>query len=102
MKNLTLIVHADLRNTLADTLRSIKQLPGFTFLTVEGHNPQDEQDPAFSARDRVIGYTPHIRVDIMLQDEAVENVLHTLRNANCGLTGRCLYHLTAVEKQGAI
>lgn len=102
MKNLTLIVHADIKSTLADTLRSIKQLSGFTFITVEGHSPQDELDPAFSARDRVIGYTPHIRVDILLQDEDVEDVLHTLRNANCGLAGRCIYQLTAVEKQGAI
>ena len=102
MKNLTLIVQADIKGALADTLRSINQLSGFTFTSVEGHNPQDEHDPAFSARDRVIGYTPHIRVDILLQDGDVEDVLHTLRNANCGLTGRCIYQLTAVEKQGAI
>lgn len=102
MKNLTLIVHADIKSTLADTLSSIKQLSGFTITTAEGRNPQDEHDPAFSERDRVIGYTPHLRVDILLPDEDVENVLHTLRDANCGLSGRCIYQLTAVEKLGAI
>lgn len=102
MKNLTLIVHADIKGALADTLRSIKQLSGFIFTQVEGHNLQDEQDSALSARNLVIGYAPRIRVDILLQDEDVENVLHTLRNANCGLAGRCIYQLTAVEKQGVI
>lgn len=102
MKNLTLFVRADIKGALADNLRRIKQLSGFTFTPVEGHSPQDEQDPALSERDRVIGYTPRIRVDILLQAKDVEDVLHTLSNANCGLTGRCIYQLTAVEKQGVI
>ena len=34
MKNLTLIVHADVQQALADTLRSIKQASGFTYTPV--------------------------------------------------------------------
>ena len=102
MKNLTLIAHADIKQVLADTLRSLKQVTGFTFTQVEGHGVRDEYDPALSARDRVIGYTPHVRVDILLKDEDVEDVLKALCTADCGLAGRAIYQITAVEKQGAL
>ena len=98
MKNLTLIVHADIEQALADTLRSLKQVSGFTFIHVEGHGPQDERDPTLSARDRVVGYTPHVRVDILLEDVNVDEVLHALRAANCGLAGRGIYWVTPVDK----
>jgi len=102
MKNLTLIVHADIQRPLADTLHSLEQVSGFVFTKVEGHSPHEESDPALSARDSVIGYTPHARVDILLKDDDVENVLQALRSANCGLAGRCTYQVTAVEKHGAL
>jgi len=102
MKNLTLIVHADIQRALADTLHSLEQVSGFTFMQVEGHSPQDEYDPALSARDRVIGYTPHVRVDLLLKDEDVDEVLRALRVSGCGLAGRGIYQVTAVEKQGGL
>ena len=66
MKKLTLIVHADVEQALADMLRGLKQVSGFTFTRVEGHGAQDERDALLSARDRVVGYTPHVRVEILL------------------------------------
>lgn len=98
MKNLTLIVRADIRQGLADVLRGLAEVEGFTFTTVEGHGPQDERDPALSARDRVVGYTPHVRVDIVLGDKDVDKVLQALRESNCGVTGRGLYWITTVER----
>lgn len=102
MKNLTLIVHSDIQRALADALHSLEQVSEFTFIQVEGHSAQDEYDPALSARDRVIGYTPHVRVDILLRDEDVDDVLQALRASDCGLAGRGTYQVTAVEQQGAL
>ncbi|MFZ2161101.1 MAG: DUF3240 family protein [Sideroxyarcus sp.] len=102
MKNLTLFVHADIQRALADVLHSLEQVTGFTFTRVEGHSAQDEYDTALSARDRVIGYTPHVRVDILLQDGDVDEVLQALRASDCGLAGRGSYQVTAVEIQGAL
>lgn len=102
MKNLTLIVHADIEQALADVLRGFKQVSGFTFSHVEGHGAQDERDPTLSARDRVVGYTPHVRVDIMLKGEDVEAVLAALRDSNCGVAGRGVYWVTEVERQGRL
>ena len=102
MKNLTLIVHADIEQALADVLRGFKQVSGFTFSHVEGHGAQDERDPALSARDRVVGYTPHVRVDIVLKGEDVDAVLEALQTSNSGVAGRCVYWVTDVARQGRL
>lgn len=101
MKNLTLIVHADIKQVLADVLRGLKQVGGFTFTSVEGHGPQDESDPLLSAHDRVVGYTPHVRVDILLEDADVRGVLERLR-APGGLVGNGAYWVTRLEDQGRL
>ena len=102
MKNLTLIVHADSRQNLADLLRSQPSVTGFTFTHVEGHGAQDELDPALSARDRVVGYTPHVRVDILLRDEDVDDVLQALRADGCGLAGCGIFWITPLEQHGRL
>lgn len=102
MKKLTLIVHADVRQALADVLRGFKEIEGFTFTSVEGHGPQDEHDPQLSARDRVVGYTPHVRVDIVLNDKDVDKVLQSLHESNCGVAGRGIYWVADVNRQGRL
>ncbi len=102
MKKLSLIVHADIEQTLADMLRGLKQVSGFTFIHVEGHGAQNERDPAVSARDLVVGYTPHVRVDIVLEDADVDTVLDALRKSQCGVAGRGHYWITRVEREGRL
>lgn len=102
MKKLTLIVHADIQQALADVLRGLAPVPGFTFIPVEGHGPQDEHDPQLSARDRVVGYTPHVRVDIVLEDRDVDAVLEALRAAECGVSGRGVYWVSDVARHGRL
>lgn len=102
MKQLTLIVHADVEQALSDVLRGMDRVTGFTFTHVEGHGAQDEHDPQLSARDLVVGYAPHVRVDIVLQDADVDSVLETLERSHCGMTGRCIYWVTPVERHGRL
>ncbi|NOZ55024.1 MAG: DUF3240 domain-containing protein [Gammaproteobacteria bacterium] len=100
MKHLTLIVHTNIQQDLADQLRSMKQVPGFTFSHAEGHGVQVESDPFLSARDKVVGYTPRVRVDILLQDDDVASVLDTLRHKPDGIKNHGIYWVTAVEQNG--
>ena len=102
MKILTLIVYADVKQVLADTLHGLQQVRGFTFTDVEGHGAQDGRELTFSARDEVVGYVPHTRVDIVLEDKDVTAVLAELRNSQCGLAGRGSYWVTASESQGQL
>jgi nitrogen regulatory protein P-II 1 len=100
MKNLVLVTRTDTQQRLADTLRSLPPVRGFTFTPVEGHGPQAAHDPSVSARDAVVGYTPQVRVDILLEDADVETVLAALGLAGGGLRGRCIYWVTPVERHG--
>lgn len=102
MKKLTLIVHADTQEALADALRATAQVTGFTFTPVEGHGPQEGRDAFLSAHDRVVGYVPHVRVDLLLEDHDVETVLAALQTSNCGVAGRGVYWVTRVERQGRL
>lgn len=102
MKQLTLIIHTNVQQDLADQLRSMKQVSGFTFCRVEGHGVQAENDPFLSARDKVVGYTPRVRVDILLDENDVNVVLEELRNSNHGIEGQGIYWVTAVEQYGRL
>ena len=102
MKNLTLIVHADVKQALADTLRGLKVVQGFTFTPVEGHGAHSGEDASLRARDRVVGYVPHVRVDLLLEDADIETVLKALHASNCGVAGRGVYWATPLERQGRL
>ncbi|MFT5426655.1 MAG: nitrogen regulatory protein P-II 1 [Gammaproteobacteria bacterium] len=63
---------------------------------------QAESDPFLSERDKVVGYTPKVRVDILLQDSDVDTVLDTLRSSTYGIEGQGIYWITAVEQNGCL
>lgn len=102
MKHLTLIVHTSVQQDLSDQLRCMEQVSGFTFSKVEGHGIQVESDPFLSARDKVVGYTPRIRADILLEESDVDIVLNTLRTSTPGIKGQGIYWVTAVDKNGRL
>lgn len=102
MKNLAMITHANAQEDLADLLRSLEQVQGFTFSYVEGHGTQVEHDPLLSVRDKVVGYTPRVRVDILLEDADVELVLAALRMHGSGVSGQGIYWVTPVEQHGRL
>ncbi len=102
MKNLVMIVHTNVQQELADRLRGIEQIEGFIFSSVEGHGVQVEHDPFLSTRDKVVGYVPRIRVDVLLDDTDVEAVLATLRDTENGVTGQGVYWITPIENSGRL
>ena len=102
MKNLTLIVPTDVQQALADMLRGLKPVQGFTFVPVEGHGAHAGEDARLSAHDRVVGYVPHVRVDMVLEDKDLDEVLEALRQSQVGLAGRGRYWITKVERLGQL
>ncbi len=100
MKLLTLVVHTGAQQDLADLLRTIDKVPGFTFSHAEGHGLEIEEDAYLSARDDTVGYAPRVRTDILLEDENVDEVLSELCNKGSCITGQGIYWVTAVEKGG--
>ena len=100
MKHLTLIIHTNVQQAMADQLRSLDQVSGFTFSHAEGHGAEVDSDPFLSARDEVVGYTPRIRVDSLIEDDDVALVLESLRKKIDGIEGQGIYWATDVEQSG--
>ncbi len=100
MKNLVIIVHANVQQDLADCLRDLRQVRGFTFSHAEGHGSPVDDDPFLSARDRVVGYVPRIRVDVLLDDHDVDAVISAIGTADCGVAGQGVYWVLPAEKPG--
>lgn len=102
MKHFVVIVHAGMQQDLGDLLRSLTAVQGFTFSPAEGHGSQSEDDPLLSARDRVVGYVPRVRVDVLLEDADVDTVLAALHAPELDFAGHGVYWVTAVERYGRL
>jgi len=103
MKQLVLIIHDNLKQDTADLLRAIDQIQGFTFTSIEGHGEgQFQTSSLLVARDKVVGFTPHTRVDILLQDNDVSPVLTALRQSDIGLKQNSIYWVTCVDELGRL
>ena len=101
MKKLTMVVHSSLQQELADCLRSL-QLDNFMFTHVEEHSAQLEKDDFLSPRDRVVGFVPQVRVDVILDDAHARSLLQEIRDTKCAFKGRGLYWITEVEASGVL
>lgn len=99
MKNIVLIIHEKLQQDVADQLR--EQVSDFIFSRVEGHGDQSVNDDLLSARDRVVGFIPRVRVDILLDDTEVSGVIELIRKVP-GITGHSVYWINDVLESGHI
>ena len=99
MKNLILIVNASVQQSVTDHLRAL-DVPGFTVSQVEGHGAHTAGDPFLSSRDRVVGFVPRVRVDIVLPSAQVTAVLDALLEPTAGLNGHGVFWVSPVERFG--
>ncbi|PCJ88834.1 MAG: hypothetical protein COA54_00960 [Thiotrichaceae bacterium] len=100
MKKLSIVVHTSLQQELADCLRSLN-LQSFMFSHIEEHSSQHKQDAFLSARDKVVGYVPKVRADILLDDERAKTLIDELRGGE-SFAGKGVYWVCDVEEAGAL
>lgn len=101
MKKVSIVVHTSLQQELADLLRSL-QLESFMFSHIEEHSSQLEQDAFLSARDKVVGYVPKVRVDVILEDERARTFMSEIQSSNISFKGKGMYWITEVEESGVL
>lgn len=102
MKNLVMIVHASVQQDLADTLRGLERVRGFTFTPAEGHGAQTANEPFLSPRDKVVGYVPRVRVDVLLEEADVPVVLGAVREAAPVSGNAGVYWVNTVSEAGRL
>lgn len=100
MKHLVLIIHAGLKQSTADELRKLEIVDEFTFTNIEGHGVQSEGLANLSDRDKVVGYIPQLRVDIILEDSKVESVLAIFNTGENLEHKQNMFWVTNIESMG--
>ncbi len=101
MKKLSIVVHTSLQQELADCLRRL-QLDSFMFSHIEEHSSQLKQDAFLSARDKVVGYVPQVRVDVILENERATTLLDELRGSGISFCGKGVFWIMDVEETGVL
>ncbi|MCW8935447.1 MAG: DUF3240 family protein [Gammaproteobacteria bacterium] len=101
MKKLSMVVHTSLQQTLSDFLRSQK-LETFMFTHIEEHSSHVEKDSFLSARDKVVGYVPQVRLDVILDNEAIKQLLENIKKSNCPFKGKGIYWVTDIDDFGKL
>ena len=101
MKKFSIVVHTSLQQELADCLRSL-QLQSFMFSHIEEHSSQLKQDVFLSARDKVVGYVPKVRVDILLEDKRAATFLDELQETGLSFVGKGVYWFCDIDEVGVL
>lgn len=101
MKKLSIVVHESAQQQLADFLRS-QQLDTFMFSHIEEHSSQMEHDRFLSDRDKVVGYVPQVRLDVILTQEEIQALLGKLKGAKGTLKGKGIYWITDIDEFGSL
>ena len=102
MKCLTLVTHASAKDDLIDFLLHHDKITGFTLTASEGHSRSTGDNPLESSRDRVLGYVPRVRIDVIVDEETLQSVLDQLCDCDSCVTGRGVWWVTPVEKWGGL
>ena len=102
MKCLTLFLHAAVRNDVVDALRATDEVTGFTLVECQGHSTRSGEDPFLAARDRVEGFVPRLRIDLVLEDAAVQPVLERVRGQLEGSEAHGTWLVSDVEGFGRL
>jgi len=100
MKKLSIVVHQSLQQSLADYLRN-QQLDTFMFTHIEEHSSHTRNDFSLSARDKVVGYVPQVRLDAILDVQQINQLLENIQNSNCPFKGKGLYWVSDIDEFGS-
>jgi nitrogen regulatory protein P-II 1 len=100
MKVMTLIVRESAAQDLLDLLLCDDRISGFTTFPGHGHSCRTRDNPFETDADRVLGYVPRVKVEILLEDDAVEHVLERLQRCE-SCSGQGVFWVTPVVESGA-
>lgn len=102
MKLLTIIGRASSRADLIDVLARLPEVSGFTVTSSEGHGRSGEEDPFESARDRVEGFVPRVRIELLVEESVVPRILEAIAESGSGRAGERLWWLQSLDEWGRI
>ncbi|MBN2804032.1 MAG: DUF3240 family protein [Deltaproteobacteria bacterium] len=101
MKCLSLVVNKSKQDEILSILRATPQVTAYTIFHGEGHY-RGSVSIFESADDEVMGYVPRIRIDLLLADNLVDEVLNKLKECRKSATSFGIYWITPIDKVGEL
>ncbi|MBN2725430.1 MAG: DUF3240 family protein [Deltaproteobacteria bacterium] len=97
MKLLTIIIHEQAKQNLIEILNAHKEVDAFTIINAEGHIMGSEGNPFETTRDLVSGYVPRVRFDIVLKNDALEDVVDRITYCQSCIEGTGVWYVTDID-----
>lgn len=98
---LTLYLHPAEEYVVLDALRASREVTGFTLTRCEGHGSGDSVDVSGAPADQVVGFVPRMRIEVILETEALDRVLARIQSG-LGPTSRGHFAVTPVLRSGPL
>ena len=102
MKCLTLYLHAQATEDALDCLRANPNVSGFTLVRCEGHSLDSSSDWSQAVVDRVVGFVPRVRVEVILESQHVEELLASLQQSLAAAQSHGVWSLVDLEGFGRL
>ena len=102
MKCLTLYLHKQSTEDVLDCLRESPLVTGFTLTHGEGHSLDSNTDWSQAAIDRVVGFVPRVRVEVILEDDQVEEVLAALKASLSSTQSHAVWSVVSLDGFGRL
>ncbi len=102
MKCLTLYVHSTMEHNIVDCLRANDRVSGFTLVPCQGHSSSTEGDLSLAVQDRVVGYVPRVRIETIVEDDALDGVLQRHKECTTSSGSLGFWHVTDVLYSGRL
>jgi len=102
MKCLTLFLHASAEGDVLDCLRAHPRVSGFTLVACQGHSTSGSGGQEETTMDHVVGFVPRIRIEVILEDDQVQEVLSGLKSCLGDQGSHGIWTISPVQDWGSL
>jgi nitrogen regulatory protein P-II 1 len=102
MKILTLYVHKATKQKILDKISRFEQIKGCYMTSIEGYFEGIGSNPFESKRDLVVGYTPRLKLDIMIETDNIDYLLKKILSCTSCAEGKGIWTIQDLDKWGKL
>jgi nitrogen regulatory protein PII len=100
MKIISIIVHEAAKQNILDSVAGINNVKGCYLYKVDGYFEGVGNNPFETQKDLVDGYTPRLRIDILVEKDVVSEVMDNIFECTSCVKGRGVWYTRDIEDWG--
>lgn len=102
MKIITFVIHEAAQQNLLDKLAEFQEIKGCFVTPVHGYFEAIGQNPFETQKDLVDGFTPRVRIEVLIEKERVKPLLEGLLSCLSCAKGRGIWWVKGVNDWGFV